>query len=56
MSKNSPKQRLEQLKDWLAWKKANGGASFLKSKAPKKRFSKSDYYKKTRERYGYQSN
>ena len=56
MSKNSSKQRLEQLKEWLAWKKANGGASFLNAKAPKKRFSKADHYKNTRQRYGSQSN
>lgn len=52
MSKNSPKQRLEQLKDWLKWREANGGTSFRNAKAPKKKFSKADYYKKTRERYG----
>ena len=54
MSKNSPKQRLEQLKDWLKWREANGGTSFRDSKPPKKKFSKADYYKKTRDRYGKQ--
>ena len=54
MSKNSPKQRLEQLKDWLKWREANGGTSFRNSKPPKNKFSKADYYKKTRDRYGKQ--
>lgn len=52
MSKNSAKQRLEQLKDWLKWRDANGGTSFRDAKAPKKRFSKADHYKKVNERYG----
>lgn len=53
MSKSSPKARLEQLKDWLAWRKAS--SSFGKSANPKK-FSKAEAYKKTRKRYGYKSN
>ena len=51
MSKNSPKQNVEQLKDWLAWRKASN--SFNSSANATKKFSKSDHYKKTRERYGY---
>lgn len=56
MSKNSAKQNLIQLKEWLAWRKANGGVSFKDARSPKKKFSKSDHYKNTRKRYGYQSN
>lgn len=52
MSKTSAKQRLEQLKDWLKWREANGGTSFRNANAPKKKFSKADHYKQTRERYG----
>lgn len=53
MSKNSPKQLVEQLKDWLAWRKANAGSSFIGAKKPKRKFSKSEHYSKTRKRYGY---
>lgn len=48
MSKNSPKQNLMQLKDWLAWKKVNRENSFLEAKAPKTKFSKADHYKSKR--------
>lgn len=55
MSKNSPKQNLEQLIDWLAWRKSSGS-----SKTAKKRFSKAevykDVYKQTRRNYGRKSN
>ena len=56
MSKTSAKQRLLQLKDWLAWRKSNAKSSFIGSKKPKQKFSKAEYYKKTRERYGNKSN
>ena len=46
MSKSSPKQRYTQLKEWLATYKS------APKEAKKPKFSKSDYYKKTRERYG----
>ena len=49
MSKVSPKQRYTQLTEWL--KTTNFGPK----KGPK-RFSKSDHYKKTRDRYGKKSN
>lgn len=53
MSKNSPKQNVEQLKDWLAWRKASKS---FKESAKASKFSKADHYKKTRERYGNKSN
>lgn len=52
MSKNSPRQRIDQIKDWLKWRESNGGTSFGNAKAPKNKFSKADHYKQTRERYG----
>ena len=56
MSKTSPRQRLDQLKDWLKWREANGGSSFKNASAPSKRFSKADHYKQTRENYGPKKN
>ena len=56
MSKNSAKQRLTQLKEWLAWRKANANTTFIGAKKPRKVFSKADHYKNTRERYGSKSN
>lgn len=50
MSKNSPKQNVEQLLDWLSWRKAS--SSFKKSKNASQRYSKAEVYKQTRERYG----
>ena len=47
MSKNSPKQRLKQLKEWL--KARNTGGNDTKN--PRK-FSKANLYKKVNERYG----
>jgi len=55
MSKNSAKQNVEQLKDWLAWRKATTNTS-SKSTTNSVRFSKADHYNKTRERYGNKSN
>ena len=51
MSKSSAKSKILQLQDWLEWRKKS--QSFNKSANPK-RFSKAEYYKKTRERYGYE--
>lgn len=48
MSKNTAKQRYVQLMTWLETRKTGGTSA----KKPRK-FSKSDYYKKTRERYGF---
>ena len=48
MSKNSPKQKIEQLKDWLEWRKS--GAT---SKQQKPKFSKTDHYKKVNKHYGH---
>ena len=48
MSNNSAKQNLIQLKDWIAWRKANNESSFINSKAPKQKFSKAKYYKSKR--------
>jgi hypothetical protein len=56
MSKNSAKQRLTQLKEWLAWRKANANTTFIGAKKPRKVFSKADHYKNSRERYGSKSN
>lgn len=50
MSKNSAKQNVEQLLDWLAWRKAS--SSFKNPKNASKRYSKAEIYKQTRERYG----
>ena len=50
MSKNSPKQAVEQLLDWLAWRKAS--SSFSNPKNATKRYSKADIYKQTKQRYG----
>ena len=47
MSKSSTKQKVTQLREWLKTIKAGDNSS----KKPRK-FSKSDHYKKTRERYG----
>jgi len=52
MSKNSAKQRLDQLKDWLEWR---GSSKSFKDSANPKKFSKADHYKKTRERYGHKN-
>ena len=41
MSKNSNKQRLIQLKEWME----SRGKSITKSSTPVKKFSKADYYK-----------
>jgi hypothetical protein len=48
MSKNSAKQNLTQLKEWL---KTRGTSTEDTSKSPRK-FSKSDHYKKVNNRYG----
>jgi len=50
MSKNSAKQTVEQLLDWLAWRKAS--SSFRSAKGANKKFSKAEVYKKTRNNYG----
>lgn len=56
MSKTSAKQRLVQLKEWLATRKTSTGSSPKGTGKPKQKFSKADFYKKTRERYGNKSN
>lgn len=48
MSKNSPKQRIEQLQSWLEWRKASSNKSQGKTS-----FSKTDHYKKANKQYGY---
>lgn len=48
MSKNSPKQAVIQLKAWLETRKTSNP-----NIKEGKKFSKSEHYKKTRERYGY---
>ena len=48
MSKTTSKQKYIQLKEWLSTFKPT-----TKSGAPKKKFSKANFYKQTRERYGY---
>lgn len=47
MSKNSSKQRLTQLKEWLATR-STGESSTKKQR----KFSKADHYKKANSRYG----
>lgn len=47
MSKNSSRQRLIQLKEWIE-SRASGGNN---TKKPRK-FSKADHYKKVNQRYG----
>lgn len=47
MSKTSPKQRLEQLKEWLAWK---GIDVKKRGTQPQSRFSKAKHYKKNNAR------
>ena len=56
MSKISAKARYTQLKEWLPTLKSYRD-KYLKKDDPKsgKKFSKSDHYKKTRERYGNKS-
>ena len=51
MSKNSPKQRLKQLKEWLKTRNTGGNDT----KKPRK-FSKANHYKKVNERYGNKKN
>ena len=51
MSKSSAKQKVTQLKEWLATR-SNGGND---SKKPRK-FSKADHYKKVNNRYGGKKN
>lgn len=52
MSKNSAKQNVEQLIDWLEWRK-----SVNAKKEGKPKFSKADHYKKVNKHHGYkQSN
>lgn len=52
MSKTTSKQKYVQLKEWLA----SRGTNVSGTTKQKKRFSKSDYYKQTRKRYGSRSN
>ena len=54
MSKISAKGRYTQLMEWLPTLKSYRD-KYLKKDDPRKgkKFSKSDYYKKTRSRYGY---
>jgi len=47
MSKSSAKQKVTQLKEWLATRSSGGNDS----KKPRK-FSKADHYKKVNNRYG----
>ena len=57
MSKTSAKGRLVQLKQWLPTLKSYRDKYMDKDDAKSgKKFSKSDYYKKTRSRYGNKSN
>jgi len=51
MSKNSAKQRLEQLKEWL---QARGATKAKKEGKPT--FSKSDHYNKVNKHYGSKKN
>ena len=51
MSKNSPKQRLKQLKEWVKARNTGGNDT----KKPRK-FSKANHYKKVNERYGNKKN
>ena len=57
MSKISAKARYTQLKDWLPTLKSYRD-KYMKKDDPKrgKRFSKSDHYRKVRNRYGNKSN
>ena len=47
MSKNSPKQRLTQLKEWLSTRRTGETSTKKQHK-----FSKADHYKKVNSRYG----
>lgn len=51
MSKNSPKQRLKQLKEWLKTRNTGGNDT-----GKPRKFSKANHYKKVNERYGYKKN
>ena len=51
MSKNSPKQRLKQLKEWLKTRNTVGNDT-----SKPRKFSKANHYKKANERYGYKKN
>jgi|TARA_B100001778_G_scaffold301628_1_gene277775 hypothetical protein len=57
MSKISAKARYTQLKEWLPTLKSYRD-KYMKKDDPKrgKRFSKSDHYRKVRNRYGNKSN
>ena len=48
MSKSSSKQKVIQLREWLKTIKPEKTSN----ESSKSKFSKSDHYKKTRERYG----
>lgn len=50
MSKNSAKQNVDQLMDWLNWRKSTTVSK--KGKTVSRSFSKADVYKQTRENYG----
>lgn len=57
MSKSSAKSRIVQLKQWLPTLKSYRDKYMDKDDAKSgTKFSKSDYYKKTRNRYGSKSN
>ena len=43
MSKSSNKAKIEQLKEWLEWRKQNSKRSFINKNKPKE--SRSEYYK-----------
>jgi len=47
MSKNSAKQRITQLKEWLATRSTGSNDS-----KKERKFSKADHYKKVNNRYG----
>lgn len=49
MSKNSSKQNVTQLLEWLTWRKPSSSKT---TKTASKRFSKTETYKQSRNRYG----
>tara|TARA_B100001057_G_C22146238_1_gene680167 strand:- start:275 stop:433 length:159 start_codon:yes stop_codon:yes gene_type:complete len=49
----SARARIQQLKEWLEWRKTTTGKPGEKTK---KKFSKNDHYKKVNKRYGGKNN
>jgi hypothetical protein len=52
MSKNSPKQNVVQLKEWLATRKGPNTSSTSSTNQSRGKFSKADHYKKANQRHG----